>query len=120
LQWFTKIKYMTDVPLIYLVGGILLKKNSFEKMSPANQDVFLELCPKYMDLLKVAIRKENQEAIQVMVKHGVKIIRPSDDQIEGFKQVAQKAMIHQTGKSFSEKVRDEVIGYLREYRKQKN
>jgi TRAP-type C4-dicarboxylate transport system substrate-binding protein len=120
LQWFTKTKYMTDVPLIYLIGGILLKKNAFEKLSPANQQVFLELCPKYMDRLKLAIRKENQEAIQVMVKHGVKIIRPSEDEIEGFKQVSQKAMIRQTGKSFSEKVRDEVIAYLQEYRKQKN
>jgi TRAP-type C4-dicarboxylate transport system substrate-binding protein len=119
LQWFTKIKYMTDVPLIYLIGGILLKKNAFEKLSPADQQVFLELCPKYMDRLKLAIRKENEEAIQVLVKHGVKIIRPSADQIEGFKQVAQKAMNRQTGKSFSEKVRDEVIAYLQEYRNQK-
>ena len=117
LQWFTKTKYMTDVPLIYLIGGIVLKKNAFEKLSPAHQRVFLELCPKYMERLKHVIRKDNQEAIQVMVKHGVKIIRPSEDQIEGFKKVAQKAMIHQTGKSFSQKVRDEVIAYLQEYRK---
>lgn len=120
LQWFTKTKYMTDVPLIYLIGGFVLKKNQFEKLSPANQKVFLDLCPKYMDQLKHVIRKENQEAIQVMVKHGVKIIRPSEDQIEGFKRVSEKAMIHQTGKSFSKKVRDEVIGYLQEFRKAKN
>jgi TRAP-type C4-dicarboxylate transport system substrate-binding protein len=117
LQWFTKIKYITDVPLIYLIGGFLLKKSAFEKLPPANQQVFMELCPKYMDRLKLVIRKENQEAMQVMVKHGIKIIRPSEDQIEGFKQVSQKAMNRQTGKSFSKKVRDEVIAYLQEYRK---
>jgi TRAP-type C4-dicarboxylate transport system substrate-binding protein len=120
LQWFTKIKYMTDVPLIYLVGGILLKKKEFEKLLPAHQKTFMELCPKYMNQLKLVIRKENQEAIQVMVKHGVKIIRPSADQVEGFKKVAQKAMERQTGKSFSKKVRDEVIAYLQEYRKAHN
>jgi len=117
LQWFTRTKYMTDVPLIYLVGGILLKKNQFEKLSPAHQQTFMELCPKYMDQLKLVVRKENQEAIQVMVRHGVKIIRPSEDQIEGFKKVAEKAMNRQTGKSFSKKIRDEVIAYLQEYRK---
>jgi TRAP-type C4-dicarboxylate transport system substrate-binding protein len=120
LQWFTKTKYMTDVPLIYLIGGIVLKKDQFEKLSPANRQVFMELCPKYLDKLKLVIRKENQEAIQVMVKHGVKIIQPSEDQIIGFKQVSQKAMISQTGKSFSKKVRDEVIAILQEYRKGKN
>jgi len=120
LQWFTKTKYMTDVPLIYLVGGILLKKSAFENLSPAHQQTFMELCPEYMDRLKLVVRKENQEAIQVMVKHGVKIIKPSEDQIEGFKKVAEKAMNSQTGKSFSAKVRDEVISYVQEYRKAHN
>jgi len=55
-----------------------------------------------------------------MVNHGLKIIRPSAEQVEGFKKVSQKAMQHQTGESFSEKIRDEVVGYLQEYRKGKN
>jgi TRAP-type C4-dicarboxylate transport system substrate-binding protein len=120
LQWFTKTKFMTDVPLIYLIGAILIKKNSFDKLSAEHQQVFTELCAKYMDQLKTVTRKENQEAIQVMAKHGVKLIRPSQDQIEGFKEVSRKAMMRQTGKSFSAKVRDEVFTYLKEYRKAKN
>ena len=119
LQWFTKTKYMTDVPLIYLVGGIVLKKGPLEKLSPAHRQVFMELCSEYMDKLKVVIRKENQEAIEVMVNHGLKIIRPSAAQIEGFKKVSQKAMQRQTGKSFSANIRDAVIGHLQEYRKAK-
>ena len=120
LQWFTKTKYMTDVPLIYLIGGVVIKKNQFEKLSPANRQVLMELCSKYMEKLKLVIRKENQEAIQVMVNHGLKIIRPSEQQIEEFKKVSQQAMIRQTGKSFSKKIRDEVISYVQEYRKGKN
>jgi len=42
LQWFTKTKYMTDVPLIYLIGGVVLKKDQVEKLSPANRQVFME------------------------------------------------------------------------------
>ena len=46
LQWFTKTKYLTDVPLIYLIGAIVIKKTVFNKLSPDQRDVLLELCPK--------------------------------------------------------------------------
>jgi hypothetical protein len=73
-----------------------------------------------MDQLKKIIRRENQDAIKVMVKHGVKLIYPTQDQIEEFKKVSKNAMENQTGKSFSAKVRDEVINYLEEFRKGRN
>ena len=120
LQWFTKTKYMTDVPLMYLIGGIVIKKNIFNKLPPAHQQVLLELCSKYMDQLKLVVRKENQEAIKVMSKHGVKLIRPSKEQIKEFKEVSAKAMNRQIGKSFSKKIKNEVIGYVEEYRKLNN
>ena len=120
LQWFTKTKYMTDVPLMYLIGGVVIKKNVFNKLSPDYQQVLMALCTKYLAQLKLVIRKENQEAIKVMVKHGVKLINPSEDQIEDFKRISKNAMINQTGKSFSARVKDEVLTYLEEYRKGKN
>jgi TRAP-type C4-dicarboxylate transport system substrate-binding protein len=117
LQWFTKTKYMTDVPLIYLVGGIVIKKDRFKKISPAHQQLLLELCHKHMERLKLEIRKENQEAIKVMAKHGVNLIHPSLDQLEEFKAVSKKAMERQIGNSFSAKVKNEIMQHLKEYRK---
>ena len=119
LQWFTRTKYMTDVPLMYLIGAVVIKKNVYKKLSPAEQQTLLELCPKYMAELKLVIRKENQDAIKVMTKHGVKLIKPSKNQIGKFKKIAAKAMEQQTGKSFSKKVRDEVIAHIKAFRKSK-
>ncbi len=116
LQWFTKTKFMTDLPLMYLIGGIVIKKNIFKKLSSAHQQVLLELCSKYMDQLKLVVRQENQEALKVMSKHGVKLIRPSKEQIKEFKEVSARAMNRQIGKSFSQKIRDEVVGYVEAYR----
>ena len=119
LQWFTKTKYMTDVPLIYLIGAVVVKKNIFKKISPDHQQVLIDICTEHMEQLKLTLRKENQEAIKVMTKHGVKLIKPTQVQIEEFKKVSQNAMKNQTGKSFSKKIRDEVINHLEEYRKSK-
>jgi lipid II:glycine glycyltransferase (peptidoglycan interpeptide bridge formation enzyme) len=72
-----------------------------------------------MDILKLEVRKENQEAIKVMAKHGVKLIRPSEEQINEFKDLSIKAMNRQVGKSFSREIKDKVISYVEEYRQTK-
>jgi TRAP-type transport system periplasmic protein len=117
LQWFTKIKYMTDVNLIYLVGGVVIKKNVFEKIAPADRQIILDSCRRQMAQLKTTIRKENQEAIQVMVKTGVKIIHPTPEQLADFIRVSEKAMQKLEGQSFSKKIRDEVTAKIEAYRK---
>ena len=120
LQWFTRTKYITDVPLMYLIGGVVVKKNTFKKLSAAEQQTLLELCPQYMAEYKLIIRKENLDAITVMQKHGVKLIKPTQDQIGEFKKIAARAMESQTGKSFSKKIRDEVIRHIEAFRNSKN
>ena len=117
LQWFTKIKYMTDVKLIYLIGGLVMQKKVFNKISPDYQKILLETCRRRMNELKKTIRKENQEAVQVMVKYGVKIITPTAEQVAGFIKVSDQAMQHLEGKSFSKKIRDEVTAKIEAYRK---
>lgn len=117
LQWFTKIKYMTDVNLSYLIGGVIIKKKVFEKMSTAHRQILMDACQQQMTQLKTTIRKENQEAIEVMVKHGVKIIDPTPEQVADFINVSEKAMLKLEGKSFSKAIRDEVAAKLEAYRK---
>jgi TRAP-type C4-dicarboxylate transport system substrate-binding protein len=120
MQWFTKIKYITDVPLIYLVGGVVLRKNVFKKLSPAYQEVLLESCQKNMAELKGVVRTENQEALTVMQKHGVKILKPTKEEVGEFKRVADRGIQRLEGSSFSKKVKDEVITLLKEYHQVKN
>jgi TRAP-type C4-dicarboxylate transport system substrate-binding protein len=120
LQWFTKTKYMTEVPLIYLIGGVVVRKAVFDKLAPEQQQALLELSSKYMGRLKDIIRRENKEAIDVMTKQGVKLIYPSAEQIADFKRISKNAMNNQVGKSFTAGVKDDVMNNLEEYRKSKN
>jgi TRAP-type C4-dicarboxylate transport system substrate-binding protein len=117
LQWFTKTKYMTDVNLIYLIGGLVIKRKVFHKISPDHQKILLETCRRRMKELKSTVRKENREAIEVMVKHGVKIITPTAAQVTEFKKVSNQAMQRLEDKSFSKKIRNEVISKIETYRK---
>ena len=117
LQWFTKIKYLTDVPLVYLAAGMIITKETFQKIPLPIQTILMEACQRHLDQLKGVIRQENQEAIQVMVKQGVKVVTPSRGQIDEFKSLSSKAIEHIRGSSFSKKTLTEVTSALENYRK---
>jgi len=117
LQWFTKVKYLTDVPLIYLLGGLVLKKSAFQQIPPSLQQVVKESFQAHMAPLKQQIRKENQEAVQVMQNHGVKLVKPPPDQIDEFKKLSDRAMQRIGGHTFSKEVLKQVKAYLDDFRK---
>jgi TRAP-type transport system periplasmic protein len=117
LQWFTKINYMTDVPLAYLAGAVIVTKDVFERMSPPDRKLVLEACQRHLDQLKTVTRNENQEAIRVMMKQGVKIVPSSKDHIAEFKRLSEKAMDRIGGDTFSKKTLNDVKSILEDYRK---
>jgi TRAP-type C4-dicarboxylate transport system substrate-binding protein len=118
LQWFTKVKYLTDVPLLYLAGAIMVRKETFQQISPSYQSSIIEISQRYLNQLKTLTRNENREAIQVMIKHGTRIVTPSKGQIDEFKRLSNQAVSHLGSQSFSKKVLKEVLSILEQNRKE--
>lgn len=119
LQWFTKVKYLVDVPLSYIGGGLVVRKDVFKKLPLASQNIILESFQRHLDQLKTTTRRENQEAIRVMQNNGVKIVTPPKDQVAEFKGLSEKAIARFTNQTFSQKVLDDATAILENYRKGK-
>jgi TRAP-type transport system periplasmic protein len=117
LQWFTKVKYMTDVPLGYLAGGVVIKKETFKQIPQPFQNPVLESFRHHLDQLKGVTRNENREAIKVMTKQGVKIVTSSKEQIDEYKRLSSKAMGHIKGETFSKKTWEEISSLLQNDRR---
>jgi len=117
LQWFTKVKYLTNVPLAYLAGAIVINKDLFKRLPVAHQNILLESSQRHLNQLKTVTRKENQDATRVMVKHGVKIVNPSKEQVNELRKLSNDAMGRIIGKAFSRTTLDSVMSYLTSYRK---
>ncbi len=117
LQWFTKVKYFTDVPLIYLAGGVVVKKDVFKQIPQASQNLVLESFQQPLERLKTITRNENRDALKVMVKNGVKVVTSTKDQIEEYKRLSSKAMGQIRGHTFSRSTLEEVTSILENHRK---
>jgi TRAP-type C4-dicarboxylate transport system substrate-binding protein len=117
LQWFTKVKYMTDLPLIYSLGGVLVTKKKFNRLPPDLQVIVKDVFQYHSSLLNVHTRKDNDEAIRVMTKQGIKIVTPSREEAEEFKRISREAMGDLTNRTFSKDALDQVRFHLDQYRK---
>ena len=117
LQWFTKVKYLVDVPLSYIGGGIVVRKDIFKKLPQSSQTIIFESFQRNLDQLKTITRRENQEAIKVMQNNGVKIVTSPQDQVVEFKRLSEKAIARFTNQTFSPKALADATAILANHRK---
>jgi len=117
LQWFTRVQYITDLPLSYLAGGIVVKRDTFMKLPEPLQEVVQKSFAHYTAVQKIQVRNQNHEAIQVMQKHGIKLVKPAEADIQSFKALSRKAMQGISSDILPADILKEVSGYLQQYRK---
>jgi TRAP-type C4-dicarboxylate transport system substrate-binding protein len=115
LQWFTRIKYLTEAPLNYMLGGLVVKKDVFDKISLPHQAAVKEVFQRHMIRLKEIIRAENQEALAVMQKQGVKFLAPGKATVDDFKAISERAMQKEDAHKFTAKTKEQAFVWLKAY-----
>ncbi len=81
LQWFTKVRYISKVPMANVTGALIMSKQRFERMTPGQQTLLLDITRARMIELRRLTRAENERAIQAMTKRGL-ILSPSPEASE--------------------------------------
>jgi TRAP-type C4-dicarboxylate transport system substrate-binding protein len=90
-QWHTKIKYMVDLPLTYVVGILMVDKKVFDSLSPEDQKtVGDELGGAFQRLEKIN-RDDNTQARDALQKQGITISKPNADEISQWETVGAAA-----------------------------
>jgi len=91
LQWYTKVKYLTDAPLVYTYGTVVFSKSSLAELSDADRKAVKQIMKKHMDDWDKTTRRENAKAMETLKKQGIQIISVSDADQKAMENVSQKA-----------------------------
>jgi len=117
-QWFTKVKYMHNVPITDASGALLISKKYFDSLPKDLQEILLRNGKKYMRKLVELTREENQKAIETLKKNGIIITNPpSKKLLEEYDEIGKKARRMLVGRLFSEEWLNKIEKALEEYRK---
>jgi TRAP-type C4-dicarboxylate transport system substrate-binding protein len=119
LQWFTKVKYVTRVPLSYSLGAVVMTNKAFESIPTDHQHAFLETFRTNLAALNVQTRKDNEEALLVMAQEGIEIVDVPPEELARFQRIAKEVTEEIAGKVFPAERLEEIRGYLSEVRGKK-
>jgi TRAP-type C4-dicarboxylate transport system substrate-binding protein len=91
LQWFTRAKYVTDLPITYSFGTMVLSERAWSKISPEDQAVVREILGAWASKLDKNSRVEDQDAREALVKQGVTFVAPAEGTADRWQQIADDA-----------------------------
>ncbi|MGD9211416.1 MAG: TRAP transporter substrate-binding protein DctP, partial [Desulfobacteraceae bacterium] len=91
LQWYARVGYFLDYPLVNSIGAFLMNKRDFYRLSNKNQKILRTSVRKYCQTLVEQTRKENTEAKDIIQESGLEFIKPDSELIDFMKKSAQKA-----------------------------
>jgi TRAP-type C4-dicarboxylate transport system substrate-binding protein len=117
LQWHTRVKYMTDIPLIYLYATLVIQRKAFESLSPEDQDAVRDVLVRTFNEIGMHNRQENDAARQALKNQGIEFVSPPKEQSDRWNSRVTEIIESLSGQQvFSRKMLDMLRGYLREYR----
>jgi TRAP-type C4-dicarboxylate transport system substrate-binding protein len=117
LQWYTKIKFMTSMPMSYAIGATVLSVEAFKKLSPEDQKAIQKISKASGKKLRKAITAENKNAQKTMInKGGIKIVETPAPMVEEFRKNAEQIWKELVGKVYSQAELDMVLKHRDEFR----
>lgn len=117
LQWHTRVKFMTNVPMMYTMGLMAVDAGAFGKLSPADQAVFrgaMEAVYRRLDAQSAADDAAAQKAMQAA---GIKVVEANAADVRSWTEAVDAANRELSAQGvYAPKLLEQVQGYLAEYR----
>jgi len=120
LQWFTKIKYMTQFALADAAGAVLIAKKAFDQLPENYQQILLEQSRIHFAKLMRLSREENQKSIETLKESGVQIVpAPPPQEMQRFYDAGKKMRRMTVSSLYSLELVEKVENALAKFRKEK-
>lgn len=117
LQWHTKVRYRTELPVAYSMGVFALDKRVFDRLSESDRQVVREVMTGVVAELDRAARADNRRAREVLTESGVEPVEVDASEVEGWRRTVED--VHPELKQRPDvdgEMLDELLDVLAEYR----
>ncbi len=117
LQWHTKVKYVTRIPVLYAMGFMAIDKRALRRVQPADLEIVVEVLNRVYADVDAASVGEGENAVEALLSVGIEDIEPLPGELERIRasmvetnrQMAEQGM-------FSAELLNEMQGYVDQYR----
>lgn len=118
LQWHTQVKYLTETPILYGWGTLIIRKQALNKLSKQDKKIVNEIFAKTINEMDIQNQKDNIEALAALKNQGILFIKPDSEQLPVWKKLAQQGNSELVEKNLnSKKMYDLINKHITDYRK---
>ncbi len=117
-QWHTKVRTMTNVPLMYLIGVFAVDRKTFDRLRPEDRSIMREEIAKASRRLDQETREGEARAIEALANQGIEILSPpSRRELERWHDISREAIrrLRRSNRYSKERI-DEMVELVEEMR----
>jgi TRAP-type transport system periplasmic protein len=116
LQWYSKIKFMTSMPMSFAMGANVISLKAYKKLSPEDIKLIEDISRANAKKLRKVIRKDNEDAKGTMSRKGVTVVQTPIAMVNQFTKASTEIWSELTGKIYSKEELKMVLDARDEYR----
>ena len=117
LQWHTKVKYITELPLVYTLGFMAVDKKAFGKLSEDDQAIVRDVMGRTYENFDKANLIDNRGARDALLNTGIKAVPVTPEEYEKVRAALMKLNVDLANQGhFDKALFDEMLKYVSEYR----
>lgn len=117
LQWHTKVRYMTELPLTYTLGFLAIDKKAFTKLSDGDQAVVHDVMTRTYETFDKQNLVDNREARAALLKQKIQLVEFDPDELARLRDLmlVSNRKLGEEG-VFTLSLYDEMLALAAEYR----
>ncbi|MCA9728380.1 MAG: TRAP transporter substrate-binding protein DctP [Candidatus Eisenbacteria bacterium] len=101
LQWFTRVKYTTDLPITHAMGAVVISNAAWDKVPEQHRPKVRALCDQYFDKLRSATRDESARSAEVIAESNVQTVTADPAEVARFRALGQSVAEELKGSLYS-------------------
>ena len=108
LQWYTKVKYMSDLPITMANAAVVISKKAFDGLPEDLQIILKEEGKRMEGKLVEQVRRDNEESLKVLKKYGIKVTNTHPEFLAEMKRASYVVWAQLAGTLYSPELLSEV------------
>lgn len=116
LQWYTRVKYITDIPLLYVYGLLMITKDAYDTIPVEYRETVDRIVDRTFEELKTDIRKDNLDSRETLTKQGIQFVPVPAAQRQELEEIMTGVNKDLAGKEFKGEALQHAQEVLKEFR----
>jgi TRAP-type C4-dicarboxylate transport system substrate-binding protein len=116
-QWHTRLKFITELPIAYVYGAVLIDKRAFSKISDADQQIVREVMEGIHRKFDQNGVIDNRQALEALLDNGLQMVTPDTSNISQWRTIVYQShqQLAQNG-TFDAELLNRLQTLVEEYR----